>query len=133
MSNMTVEHQQQPMLPSKMIGVVLTGHGGPEKLEYRDDLPVPTPAADEVVIRVAAAGINNTDINTRIGWYSKGVKSGTGTGTAEGQQDDDASRSGVALQFPRIQGADCCGRIVAVGKDVDPARIGERVLVNAML
>lgn len=116
-----------------MIGVVLTGHGGPEKLEYRDDLPVPSPASDEVLIRVAAAGINNTDINTRIGWYSKGVKSGTGTGTAKGQQDDDASWSGAPLQFPRIQGADCCGRIVAVGKDVDPKRIGERVLVNTML
>ena len=35
--------------------------------------------------------------------------------------------------FPRIQGADCCGRIVAVGGDVDTARIGERVIVSALL
>jgi NADPH:quinone reductase-like Zn-dependent oxidoreductase len=45
----------------------------------------------------------------------------------------DASWSGVPLQFPRIQGADACGHIVAVGAGVDPARIGERVLVRNML
>ncbi|KAL1593162.1 hypothetical protein SLS60_010770 [Paraconiothyrium brasiliense] len=123
----------QTEIPKTMIGVVLTGHGGPDKLAYREDLPIPTIASDEVLIRVAAAGINNTDINTRIGWYSKGVKSGTGTGTAEGQRDDDASWSGKPLEFPRIQGADCCGRIVAVGNDVDSKRIGERVLVRNML
>lgn len=116
-----------------MIGIILTDHGGPDKLEYREDLPVPIPEPDEVLIRVAAAGINNTDINTRIGWYSKGVKTGTGTGTADGQKDEDASWSGVPLQFPRIQGADACGRIVAVGKEVDPKRIGERVLVKNIL
>ena len=38
--------------------------------------------------------------------------------------------SGAAFAFPRIQGADACGRIVAVGQGVDPARIGERVLVE---
>ncbi|KAF9739098.1 hypothetical protein PMIN02_003985 [Paraphaeosphaeria minitans] len=130
---MTTQTQQPPQIPTTMIGVILTGHGGPEKLEYHDNLRVPSPAADEVLIRVAAAGINKTDINTRIGWYSKGVTTGTGTGIAEGQQDGDASWSGVPLHFPRIQGADCCGRIVAVGKDVDPKRIGERILVNTML
>ncbi|KAF2828129.1 NAD(P)-binding protein, partial [Ophiobolus disseminans] len=126
----------QTDIPATMSGVVLTGHGGFEKLEYRDDLKVPQPAADEVLIRVAAAGINNTDINTRIGWYSKGVKTATETGTEnswEERKDEDASWSGTPLQFPRIQGADCCGRIVAVGKDVDSKRIGERVLVKNIL
>jgi NADPH:quinone reductase-like Zn-dependent oxidoreductase len=119
-----------------MIGVVLTGHGGVDKLQYRDDLKVPTPAPDEVLIRVSAAGINNTDINTRIGWYSKGVKTATEAGTAAGfdtRQNEDSSWSGVPMQFPRIQGADCCGYIVAVGKDIDPKRIGERVLVNSLM
>jgi NADPH:quinone reductase-like Zn-dependent oxidoreductase len=38
-----------------MVAVHLTGHGGFETLQYRDDVPVPTPAPDEVLIRVAAA------------------------------------------------------------------------------
>ena len=39
---------------------------------------------------------------------------------------------GATIAFPRIQGADCCGRIVAVGHDVPGERIGERVLVRAL-
>jgi NADPH:quinone reductase-like Zn-dependent oxidoreductase len=39
---------------------------------------------------------------------------------------------GCATDFPPIQGADACGRIVAVGSDVDPSRIGERVLVRTI-
>ncbi|KAI3395830.1 hypothetical protein diail_843 [Diaporthe ilicicola] len=126
---------KSPKIPDTMAAVILTGHGGLEKLEYHTSIKVPSPAADEVLVRVAAAGINNTDINTRIGWYSKGVKGGTGTGTGdeEGRKDEDASWSGVPLQFPRIQGADCCGYIVAVGEGVAPSRIGERVLVRNML
>jgi NADPH:quinone reductase-like Zn-dependent oxidoreductase len=124
-----------PNIPSTMTGVLLTGHGGFEKLEYRDDLQVPTPSPGEVLIKVAAAGINNTDINTRIGWYSKGVKTATDAEVAQSsgtRQDNDSTWSGVPLQFPRIQGADCCGQIVAVGEGVDPKRIGERVLVRSM-
>ncbi|WP_246686005.1 alcohol dehydrogenase family protein [Mesorhizobium sp. B2-4-6] len=123
-------------IPGTMKGVLLVGHGGFEKLEYRDDLPVPKPNTGEVLIRVAAAGVNNTDINTRIGWYSKGVTTGTEGGAAKGFEaahDDDASWSGVPLVFPRIQGADCCGRIVAVGDGVDIGRVGERVIVRNML
>ncbi|MBY5437670.1 alcohol dehydrogenase family protein [Rhizobium leguminosarum] len=123
-------------IPKRMTGVVLVGHGGFDKIEYRDDLPVPELAGEEVLIRVAAAGINNTDINTRIGWYSKGVKSGTGAGASEGcetSRNADASWSGTPMTFPRIQGADCCGHIVAVGNGVDPTRIGERVIVRNML
>ncbi|MGO7860169.1 alcohol dehydrogenase catalytic domain-containing protein [Rhizobium leguminosarum] len=69
-------------------------------------------------------------------WYSKGVKTGTDTGAIDGfgsAQDDDANWSGIPLAFPRIQGADCCGYIVAVGDGVSPDRIGERVLVRNML
>ena len=94
------------------------------------------PDSDEVLIRVGAAGINNTDINTRIGWYSKGVATDTHQGGADGFEtadSEDASWQGVSLSFPRIQGADCCGRIVAVGTAVDESRIGERVIVRNML
>jgi len=55
-------------LPDTMRAVVLIGHGGLEKLEYRNDYRVPVAAAGEVLIRVAACGMNNTDVNTRIGW-----------------------------------------------------------------
>ena len=60
-----------------MTAVLLTRHGGIEALQYREDVPTPRPAVGEVLIRVAAAGVNNTDINVRIGWY--GDKVGTGT------------------------------------------------------
>jgi NADPH:quinone reductase-like Zn-dependent oxidoreductase len=113
-----------------MRAVLLTGHGGYDKLDLRDDVPVPKPGAGEVLIKVGAAGVNNTDINTRIGWYSKAVAEATEAGAASGiagAKDD--GWSGAAFQFPRIQGADACGRIVVVGSEVDPGRIGERVLV----
>ena len=63
-----------------MAAVQLVGHGGLEKLHYRTNVPTPAPRPGEVLIEVAAAGVNNTDINTRIGWYSKAVGDATGTG-----------------------------------------------------
>jgi NADPH:quinone reductase-like Zn-dependent oxidoreductase len=104
-----------------MTGVHLTGHGGFECLDYREDLPVPSPSEGEVLIKVGAAGVNNTDINTRVGWYTHSDSSA-----------DDTGWSGAPMAFPRIQGADCCGRIVAVGAGVEPERVGERVLVRTM-
>ncbi|MGY0488869.1 alcohol dehydrogenase family protein [Streptomyces sp. WG-D5] len=124
------------MLPTTMTAALLTGHGGLERLEYRTDVKVPRPGAGEVLIQVGAAGINNTDVNTRIGWYSKAVDSATGEGAAggfDGVDDVDASWTGKALEFPRIQGADVCGRIADVGDGVPRERIGERVLVRNML
>ena len=52
-------------LPMTMRGVWLTGHGDMDKLDIRQDIPVPVPGPRDVLVRVAAAGINNTDINTR--------------------------------------------------------------------
>jgi NADPH:quinone reductase-like Zn-dependent oxidoreductase len=118
-----------------MTGVQLVGHGGIDMLVYREDIPTPAPGPGEVLIRVAAAAVNNTDINTRIGWYSKSVTGAPEDLAGTGATDDaaDASWSGVPLQFPRIQGADACGHIAAVGDGVDEARIGERVIVRNML
>ena len=117
-------------IPATMRAVLLTGHGGYDRLELRDDVPVPLPGAGDVLIRIGAAGVNNTDINTRIGWYSKAVAEATDAGAASGIAGaEDDGWSGAAFQFPRIQGADACGQIVAVGGDVDSVRIGERVLV----
>ncbi|MBE3640110.1 alcohol dehydrogenase family protein [Mangrovicoccus algicola] len=121
-------------LPDTMKAMVLTGHGGLDRLEWREDVPVPPAQPGEVLIRVGASAVNNTDVNTRTGWYSKAVRGDTNSAAAtgyDGASDADGGWSG-ALSFPRIQGADCCGEIVAVGHGVDAARIGERVLVRPM-
>ena len=105
-----------------MHGIVLIGHGGPEMLRYRDDILLPTATANQVLIRVSAAAVNNTDINTRTAWYSKSDSASA-----------DAGWSGTGIDFPRIQGADVCGSIVAVGDNIDAQRIGERVLIEPCL
>ena len=117
-------------LPDTMRGVVLTGHGGLDKLEYREDLTVPVPGPDEVLIKVSACGMNNTDVNTRTGWYSKSVSGGTGEGQLDG---DDNGSWGGGIDFPLIQGADPAGHVATVGERVDEKRVGERVLIDAWL
>ncbi len=122
-------------LPATMHAAVLTGFGGPDKLVYRDDVPLPAAHSGEVLIRVGASAVNNTDINTRVGWYSKTVDSATAADSVGFDTNADATPGwgGTAMQFPRIQGADCCGTIVAVGPGVDAQRVGQRVLVRPVL
>ena len=87
-----------------MKAVLLTGHGGPEKLEYREDVPVPEPGASEVLVRVSAAGVNNTNIWTREGAY--------------GSENNPQSTGGwrrEPMEFPRIQGLDIVGCVERVG------------------
>jgi alcohol dehydrogenase len=108
--------------PATMSAMQLIGHGDMDMLEYRSDVPVPTPAAGELLIRVGAAAVNNTDIWTREGAYN----TLPGSSEAVGWQ-------GEALHFPRIQGADIAGTVVAVGPGVSPDRIGERVVVDPVL
>jgi NADPH:quinone reductase-like Zn-dependent oxidoreductase len=113
-----------------MKAIVTTGTGGYEKLELRH-VPMPEPGLGEVLLEVLAAGVNNTDINTRLGWYSSSVRDGTAqTDTSVDRPDGGWN---AALRFPLIQGADCCGRVVAVGPDGDTARIGQRVIVRSCM
>lgn len=122
-------------IPQTMSGMVLTGHGGLDRLVWKEDLPVPRPAEGEVLIRVSASAVNNTDINTRIAWYSKAVRGDTGSEAAAGFSEachNDGGWSGQPIRFPRVQGADCCGVIFAVGSSVSPGRLEERVLVRAL-
>ena len=122
-------------LPATMHAAVLTGFGGPQKLVYRSDVPLPVPQTGEVLIRVGDSAVNNTDINTSVGWSSKTVDSATAADGVGFDAGSDATPGwgGTAMTFPRIQGADCCGRIVGVGPGVDAQRMGERVLVRPVL
>ena len=122
-------------LPRKMPAVLLKGLGGLEQLEIRDDVPVPQPAEGEVLVRVAAAAVNNTDINTRTGWYSRAARAGDASAPSSAQVGaaQDSAWTGTAFHFPRIQGADACGYIAAVGAGVAATRMGERVLIDPVL
>jgi NADPH:quinone reductase-like Zn-dependent oxidoreductase len=99
-------------LPTTMMAMLTIGHGDYDQLVYRE-VPMPTLQAGEVLLQVLAAGVNNTDINTRVGWYGAGWNSAT--------------------PFPLIQGADCCGRIVAMALGVTGQTLGQRVLVRSCM
>ncbi len=120
-------------LPDTMKAMVTMGHGGLEQMVLYENWPRPEPAAGEVLIKVAACGLNNTDVNTRSGWYSKTVTDATTGGAFEEVGEDDPTWGGAPITFPRIQGADICGEIVAVGAGVDAARIGQRVITDGWL
>ena len=119
-----------PIAQGSMMAVVTTGTGGYDRLVYRQ-VPIPAPGPGEVLISVLAAGINNTDINTRLGWYAGSVTEGTDATAVEPGREDGGWAG--ATPFPLIQGADCCGRIVAVGQGADSGRIGDRVLVRSCM
>ena len=109
-----------------MKAIVTTGQGGYEQLAWQD-LPIPVPASGEVLLQVLAAGINNTDINTRVGWY--GVAADAPAARAGDPAQPVAGWSGPT-PFPLIQGADCCARVAALGPGVDAGLQGRRVLVR---
>lgn len=76
--------------------------GGPETLVPAQG-PVPVPGADEVLIRVLAAGVNRPDVAQRAGSYPPPPGASP------------------------ILGLECAGEIVAIGADVTTAAIGDRV------
>ena len=120
---------------TKMMAVLTTGNGGYEKLEYCA-VPRPVPGPGEVLLRVLAAGVNNTEINTRLGWYSSSVTADT-SATSQQQETDTEQKSdggwNGATPFPLIQGTDCCGQVVQTGDDVAQDLMGKRVLVRACM
>lgn len=96
---------------------MLTRFGGPEALEVRE-VPDPVPGDGQVLVRVTAAAMNNTDIWTREGAY--------------GTSGDPGAKSGWRgpVDFPRIQGGDIAGLVEAVATGVDASLVGRRVLVD---
>ena len=129
-----------------MKAIVTSGQGGLDRLEYRD-VPVPGLEPGEVLLQVLAAGVNTTDINTRLGWYSPSVTGSTRSvaedaSTELGSGDEAAPDAGHEAAprsdggwsgptpFPLTQGTDCCGRVVAVGRGGGAGIIGRRALVR---
>ncbi|WP_326734685.1 zinc-binding dehydrogenase [Streptomyces sp. NBC_01022] len=100
-----------------MRAVRITRHGGPEVLQPAE-VAVPALQAGEVLVQVSAVALNNTDLWTREGAY--------------GRPDDPKALSGWRgpVDFPRIQGADVAGRVVAVGAGVQGSLVGRRVVVD---
>ena len=118
-----------------MKAVITMGNGGYDKLQCRV-VRRPTLESGEALLQVLAAGVNNTEINTRIGWYSSSVTTGTEDAAVAEEQKATAKEDGgwnETTPFPFIQGTDCCGRIVAVAPDGDQSTIGSRVLVRACI
>jgi alcohol dehydrogenase len=92
-----------------MRAVLTTAHGGPEVLQFREDYPVPTPARDEVLVRVAATAVNFHDIFTRRGM------------------------PGVKINLPVVVGSDIAGTVEALGQDVELRWLGKRVLIDPVM
>ncbi|MEO0429202.1 MAG: alcohol dehydrogenase family protein [Pseudomonadota bacterium] len=116
-----------------MRAMVLMGHGDVDQLVWHEDWPRPEPGPGEVLIRVAACGLNNTDVNTRSGWYSKTVTEATTGGAYDEVDASDPTWGGRPITFPRIQGADVAGTVEALGDGADPALLGRRVMVDTWL
>lgn len=108
-------------IPKHMAAMLLMGHGDIDQLVYHDDVPVPDPGPDEVLVRITATAKNNTDRKAREGLYPTKDKSDKTSFAIGGK---------ATLTFPRIQGADIVGRVAAVGKNVDSSRIGQRGLLD---
>ena len=114
-----------------MKAVVTNGNGGYEQLEYRDVRSRHSPRG-EVLLQVLAAGFNDPEINTRLGWYSCAVTTGTQTLSAGETEKAKAKADGgwnKTTPFPFIR-----ARIAAGGLSRFPgcseSALGLRVLVR---
>lgn len=92
-----------------MKAAIIESHGGPEVVQYVEAFPDPRPAADEVVVKVAATSLNYHDVFTRNGM------------------------PGIKVPMPMIMGIDLAGTVSAVGSDVQGFTVGDRVLVDPMI
>ncbi len=83
-----------------MKAIVIEATGGPEQLDYKE-VPEPSPAAGELLVEVAAAGLNYIDTYQRIGLYP--------------------------MQFPFTPGLEGAGTVLEVGDDAAGFTVGDRV------
>lgn len=89
-----------------MKAVVLHEYGGPEKLNFEDNVPEPQLSGNTVLVAAAAASVNPIDWKVRSGMR----------------------RKDVPLTFPAILGRDVSGIVRAVGDSVKHFKLGDRVL-----
>ncbi|MGH6651771.1 MAG: NAD(P)H-quinone oxidoreductase [Sphingopyxis sp.] len=89
-------------VPESMTAIAISAPGGPEVL-IPETRPVPRPGAGEVLIRVAAAGVNRPDVLQRMGYYPP----------PPGASD--------------LPGLEIAGEIVAVGPGGDAGTVGQAV------
>jgi NADPH:quinone reductase-like Zn-dependent oxidoreductase len=87
--------------------LTISAHGGLDRIELRDDLPVPElRAPSDVRVRMTRAALNHLDLFVVAGM------------------------PGVSIRPPWILGADGCGVIDQVGSDSGGLEVGDRVLIN---
>ena len=88
-----------------MKAVQVREHGGPEVLTVTE-VQQPEPGPGQVLIEVAAAGVNFIDVYHRTGLYPQ--------------------------KLPLVPGGEGAGRVVAVGSGVDPELVGRRVVTSSL-
>ena len=115
-----------------MKAVVTMENGDYDKLVFKD-VPIPELKAGEVLLQVLAAGVNNTEINTRLGWYSAAVTESTASVSSEEKEKAKKAKDGgwnEETPFPFIQGTDCCGKVIYAFSENDKNLIGKRALIR---
>ena len=80
--------------------------GGPEVLQYEEEVPYPSPGKGELLIKVAAAGVNYADLGRRMGTYP-------------------------GSQPPATLGLEAAGTVEELGSEVDSFKVGDAVLARA--
>jgi NADPH:quinone reductase-like Zn-dependent oxidoreductase len=91
-------------MPPTMGAMIFRAHGGPEVLEWAE-VPRPAPQRGEVLVKVAACGMNRLDLFTRAGHAS------------------------LKLRLPHILGSEPVGTVAEVGLEVTTFAAGDRVIV----
>lgn len=90
-----------------MRGLTISAHGGLERIELRDDVPMPElTSPDSVRVRVQCAALNHLDLFVLAGL------------------------PGVTIRPPWVLGADGAGIVESVGQEVHNVRAGDRVIIN---
>ena len=120
-----------------MQALLLTGYGGVDKYTL-STVEKPKTKEGEVLVKISAIALNNTDVNTRLGRYgAEQVKKNDNNNNEEKEESKKAapaSWSGNALKFPWIQGADGCGYIKEMGPNFNSKDkekyLNQRVVIN---